>query len=124
MLTFSTALKSGEFGAGYSFEADKPNGESGFKFCLSGEYDKARALDVSVAEIPSGVASDSNLAKSIRHSIQKDGFNPIFYGEKNGAVTVVVGNPLKKNQLNGTILVGNNGSTNKKVRNILKIRPC
>ena len=112
VFAFSTALKSGEFGRGYSFEADKPNGEPGFKFCLSGIYDKARALDVSKAEVPAGIAGNSNLFKSITWDI-KQGFNPIYYGEKNGAITVIVAAPHKKDQLNGTILVGNNDPSRK-----------
>lgn len=112
VFAFSTALKSGEFGKGYSFEADKPNGETGFKLCMTGEYYKARALDVSKAEVPAYVDSNSNLFKSITWEI-KNGLNPIYYGEKNGAITVIVGAPQKKDQFNGTIVVGNNDPTRK-----------
>lgn len=108
VFAFSTALKSGEFGKGYSFEADKPNGEPGFKFCVSGIYNKARALDVSKANIPDGVDANSNLAKVIDYSAKQYGYNPIFYGEKNGAITVVVGNPKLQNKANGMIFIGNN----------------
>lgn len=108
VFAFSTALKSGEFGKGYSFEADKPSGEAGFKLCMSGIYNKARALDVSRSEIPDGVNANSNLAKSLNFLIKEKGFNPIFYGEKNGAITVIAGDPTKKDQLNGFILIGNN----------------
>ena len=108
VFAFSTALKSGEFGKGYSFEADKPNGEPGFKLCLSGIYNKARALDVSKAEIPAGVAANSNLAKVINIQMTDYKLNPIFYGEKNGAITVVVANPTLHNKFNGVIIIGNN----------------
>lgn len=112
VFAFSTALKSGEFGKGYSFEANKPDGEPGMKLCLSGIYDKARALDVSKAEVPAGIDGRSNLFKSITWDI-KEGFNPIYYGEKNGSITVIVAAPHKKDQLNGTILVGNNDPSRK-----------
>lgn len=113
VFAFSTALKSGEFGKGYSFEADKPNGEPGMKLCLNGIYDKARALDVSKAEMPDGVAANTNLAKVINLQMNDYKMNPIFYGEKNGAITVVVAAPHKKDQLNGTMLVGNNDPSRK-----------
>lgn len=105
--TVFTALKSGQVGKGYSFDGDKPSGTPSTKFCMSGEFDKARGLDVAVAAIPAGISANSNLVKSINHSMKIDGFNPMFIGEKNGAITVVVGNPDKKGQLNGMILVGN-----------------
>ena len=108
VFAFSTAPKSGKAGKGYSFEGDQPSGTPSTKFCLAGTYNNAFALDVSVAKIPAGVASNSNLAKAINFAIKEKGFNPIFYGEKNGSITVVVGDPMKKGQLNGMILLGNN----------------
>lgn len=101
-----TASKTG--GNGYSFIGDKPSGTPSTKFCLSGQFDKARGLDYTVATIPTGIALNSNLAQTLNFTIKEKGFNPIFVGEKNGAFTVVVGNPEKKGQLNGMILVGNN----------------
>ena len=101
-----TANKTG--GKGYSFVGDKPSGIPSTKFCLFGQFDRARGLDYSVATIPTGIVANSNLAQTLGFTMKEKGFNPIFVGEKNGAFTVVVGNPDKKGQLNGMILVGNN----------------
>jgi len=106
-----TALKSGQVGKGYSFIADSPMGTAPTKMCVASDFNNARGLDVGNASIPVGVAANSNLAKVIDFSIKEKGFNPIFIGEKNGAITVVVGDPTKKdqaNRLNGIILLGNN----------------
>lgn len=110
-LVVFTALKNGAVGKGYSFLADTPMGTPPTKMCVSREFNNARGLDVENASIPVGVAANSNLAKAIDFSIKEKGFNPIFIGEKNGAITVVVGDPSKKdqaNRLNGIILLGNN----------------
>ena len=101
-----TANKAGT--KGYSFEGDRPSGTPSTTFCMSGEFNTARGLDSSAAAIPAGIASNSNLVQSIKYTIKERGLNPVFYGEKDGAITVVVGNPGKKGQLNGMILLGNN----------------
>jgi hypothetical protein len=109
-----TALKNGKVGKGYSFVADTPMGVRATKLCIAGEYNYARGLDVESASIPVGVAANSNLAKVIEFFIRDKGFNPMFIGERNGAIVVVVGDPSKKDQanlVNGFILVGNNDPT-------------
>ena len=86
------------------------------KMCVASEFNNARGLDVGNSSIPVGVAANSNLAKAIDFSIKEKGFNPIFIGEKNGAITVVVGDPTKKDQANrqnGIILIGNNDPARK-----------
>jgi hypothetical protein len=93
---------------GYSFNGDRPSDEKSTKFCLGTEFNQARALNFSLAKLPLGVEPASNLAKAIEYSIKRDKFNPIFIGEKNGAITVVVGDPKRRPGLNGMILVGNN----------------
>lgn len=108
--TIFTANKAGK---GYSFEGDQPSGTPSTKFCMSGDFNNARGLDSSVASIPVGISANSNLAKAVNYSIKEKGFNPMFYGEKDGAIIVVVGNPNKKSELNGMILVGNNDPTRK-----------
>lgn len=108
--TIFTASKSGK---GYSFEGDQPSGTPSTKFCLSGTYNVAHGLNVAVAEMPLGVDPNSNLAKAINYNIKEKGFNPIFYGERNGAITVVVGNPAVKGELNGMVLIGNNDPSRK-----------
>lgn len=96
---------------GYSFEGDQPYGIPSTKFCLSKIFTKTKVLNANVAFIPAGVAADGNLGKIIRYSSVTKHFNPVFYGESDGAITVVVGNPSIKGHFNGMILVGNNDPT-------------